>query len=203
MMNKKIIGIFVCLLFFGASITTSIGYNIKNKDSSVENKIYSPEDSYRTDWWDENWTYRKQITINHNMITGDLQNFPVLISVVSSDFIYHAQIDGDDFIFISEDNSNVYNHEIETYDSSSGKFVTWVNIPSLSSSVDKILYLYYGNPNCSSQQNTEDVWDSDYIHVWHLGDSLEDSAGSDVGNDHGTSKVAGKIGKARDLYPTC
>jgi hypothetical protein len=133
------------------------------------------------------------------MVTGDLQNFPVLISVVSSDFIDNAQSDGDDFVIISDKNSIIYNHEIEIYDSSSGNLVTWVNIPYLSSNVDTILYLYYGNSNCSSQQNPGDVWDSDYIHVWHLGDNLKDSAGSDDGNDHGTSKVAGKIGKARDF----
>ncbi|GAH13964.1 unnamed protein product, partial [marine sediment metagenome] len=45
----------------------------------------------------------------------------------------------------------------------------------------------------------EMVWDSDYIHVWHLDDNLVDSAGSDDGTNYGTEIVSGKIGKARDF----
>ena len=196
-MIKKRIVIGIIVLLIGASITTSIGINVKQNISTEKNKIYNYKDSGRYDWWNEEWEYRKQITINHDMVTGDLQNFPVLISVVSSDFSNHSQYDGDDFVFVSEDNSNIYSHEIELYDSSSGKLVAWVNIISLLSHIDTILYLYYGNPNCSSQQDPENVWDSDFIHVWHLGESLSDSAGSDDGNDHGTIKVTGKIGQAR------
>jgi len=198
-MIKKGIVIIIIVLFVGASITTSIGINVKKDFSTEKNKFYIVRASYRNDWWDKNWTYRKEITINHDKVTSDLQHFPVLISVVSSDFIEHVQIDGDDFVFVSEDNSNIYNHEIEYYESSSGKLVTWVNIPSLSSSFDTILYIYYGNSNCSSQQNIDGVWDSNYIHVWHMGDNLNDSAGSDDGTNYGTDIVTGKIGKGRDF----
>ena len=31
-------------------------------------------------WWDSNWIYRKEIIINHNKVTSNLHNFPVLIS---------------------------------------------------------------------------------------------------------------------------
>ena len=44
----------------------------------------------------------------------------------------------------------------------------WVKIPSLSSSSDTDIYLYYGNPSASSQATTTGVWDSNYKGVWHL-----------------------------------
>ncbi len=197
-MFRKGLVLAIVVLFVGVSVTITTGKINKNRvleDTTVYNILNYKED----DWWDEDWEYRKQITINHSMVTADLQNFPVLISIISSDFIDHAQFDGDDFVFVLDDNSNTFSHEIEYYKSSSGKLVAWVNITSLSSNVDTILYLYYSNPNCSSQQDPDNVWDSDYIHVWHLGESLKDSAGSDDGNDHGTSKVSGKIGQARDF----
>jgi hypothetical protein len=146
------------------------------------------------------WQYRKKITIDHTKVDGNLENFPVLISLTDPDLSDKAQNDGDDILFM--DGPGVANrlyHEIEYYEDSNGELVAWVNIPSLSSNEDTILYLYYGNPSCSSQQFPDEVWDSDYIHVWHLGDNLKDSAGSDNGNNHGTSKAYGKIGEARDF----
>jgi len=74
-------------------------------------------------------------------------------------------------------------HEIEFYDS--GDLVAWVNVTSLSSSVDTVLYLYYGNVSCGSQENVAGVWDSGYRMVQHLHQgsalSLDDSTG--FGND--------------------
>ncbi len=74
-----------------------------------------------------------------------------------------------------------------------------MNIPALSTAVDVIIYMYYGNTQCTNQEFPELVWDSNYIHVWHLGNTLKDSAGTDDGTNHGTDIVSGKIGKARDF----
>jgi len=148
----------------------------------------------------EGWFYRKQITINHSQVAGDLSDFPVLISLTDVDLRDKAQIDGDDILFM--DGSGVANrlfHEIELFNGSTGELVCWVNVPSLLSGGDSVLYLYYGNSDCDSQQYPERIWDSDFIHVWHLGDSLFDSAGFDDGNNRGTSIVSGKIGEARDF----
>jgi hypothetical protein len=59
--------------------------------------------------------------------------------------------------------------------------------------------MYYSNPDCDNQQYPIFVWDDDFLHVWHLGNSLVDTAGSDNGNNHGTSLVSGKVGDARDF----
>jgi len=59
-------------------------------------------------------------------------------------------------------------HEIEYFNQSTGVLVAWVNVSMVSSSVDTVLYLYYGNLLCSSQQNPSGVWDSHYMMVHHL-----------------------------------
>jgi len=145
------------------------------------------------DPFDDGWNFRKKITVNHSMVAGDLSDFPVLISLIDSDLASKAQVDGDDVLFM--DGSGVADrlfHEIEFFDGSSGELVCWVNVHSLSSVDDTILYLYYGNPDCSNQEFPEYVWDSNYVSVWHMsGNSyteFEDStsnsfdATNDVGN---------------------
>jgi len=142
-------------------------------------------------WWDEDWQYSKKITIDHTKVDDDLTNFPILIQNTSSDFISHAQSDGDDFVFVSGDNTTVYNHEIEKYNSTDGELIAWVNITTVSSTVDTVLYLYYGNTGASNQQNPSGVWDSNYVMVQHLnetGNTVNDSTiYGNNGNNSGTS----------------
>jgi len=64
-------------------------------------------------WWDTSWTHRNRIVINHSMITANIDNFPLLVSHTSGSYIDHAQSDGDDFVFVSNDSSTVFAHEIE------------------------------------------------------------------------------------------
>ncbi len=121
------------------------------------------------DWWNTDWNYRKLITINSSQVESTLSNFPVLINLASdSDLVAHAQLDGDDIAFVLDSDNTQLNHEIELFNDITGELICWVNIISLSSTVDTMIWMYYGNPICSSQQNPEDVWDSDYVGVWHF-----------------------------------
>jgi len=125
-----------------------------------------------------------------------LSYFPVLVSTADNDLQVKAQDDGDDILFM--DGIGVANklyHEIEHYDGSTGEFVAWVNIPSVSHDEDTVLYMYYGNPGCSSQQVPERVWDSNYLAVWHL-ETLSDSTNNDYdfSNNGASSGQTGKIG---------
>jgi hypothetical protein len=97
-------------------------------------------------------------------------------------------------------------HEIEYFDDSSGELVAWVNVPSLSSSVDTVLYMYYGNSDCSSQENIEKVWDSDYKLVYHLDETSGHHQDSTANNADSTEEsvtvqgsAAGKIGGADEF----
>jgi hypothetical protein len=117
-------------------------------------------------WWNEEWNYRKTITIEHTMVKATLQNFPVLIDIADID-LQKAQADGGDIVFIDSNNTKL-NHEIESFNWNTGHLVAWVNIPSLSSSEDTVLEMYYGNPSALNQQNASAVWDSNFTMVQHL-----------------------------------
>ncbi|MCJ7696728.1 MAG: hypothetical protein MUO73_00135, partial [Thermoplasmata archaeon] len=90
--------------------------------------------------FDYGWQYRKQITIDHTKVAGDLTNFPVLVSTIDDDLHQKVQTDGGDILFMNNAGvaTKLY-HEIETYESSSGALVAWVNVPNLSASDDTIL----------------------------------------------------------------
>ena len=122
-------------------------------------------------WWDNNWQYRKEITVNHSKVAEDLLNFPILISLeYDSNLSFNAQTYGDDIAF-TDINGVQLSHEIELFNGSTGQLIAWVKVPSLSSSVDTTLYLYYGNPVASNQQNPSGVWDSGFVMVQHLNET--------------------------------
>jgi hypothetical protein len=155
-----------------------------------------------TSWYNSNWLYRKKITIDHTKVSATLTNFPVLVNLSSdSNLASRAQSDGDDILFTSSDGTTKLSHEIEKYSSSTGELVAYVKIPSLASTTDTEIYMYYGNPSTINQQDVANVWNDNYISTWHLNGSsgvVSDSLQNKYGLIFGTSSsvVAGKIGNA-------
>ena len=133
-----------------------------------------PSDAFG-DWYDTSWDHRNKITVSLNAVTSsDLSDFPVLISLTDSDFT-QANSDGSDFVFTSSDGTTVLDHEIEKFDSSTGELIAWVNFPTLPSSSATDIYIYYeGN---TSSVNSEDVWNDDYVVVWHLDQTSTGTSG--------------------------
>jgi hypothetical protein len=153
------------------------------------------------------WLYRKKISIKASKVTDNLANFPVLISVMDPDLINKAQPDGDDIYFTGSDGKTRLKHQIESYNSGTGKLVAWVKIPSLSSSSNTELYMYYGNATASDQSDTINVWDSNYVGVWHLNetgtgtrfDSTSYYNNGTTSGYNGDEATTGKIDGADDL----
>jgi hypothetical protein len=151
----------------------------------------------------EGWEYRKMITVNHTMVAGELEYFPVLLDITDTDLREKAQDDGDDILFM--DGAGVATrlyHELEEFDDSTGQLIAWVNISSLSPTVDTSFYLYYGNLDSSNQQCPDKTWDSNFMLVQHFNErtgTLFDSTGySNDGIPYGgvTQDAVGKIGNA-------
>ena len=103
--------------------------------------------------------------------TNTLTNFPVLINLPSDASVKaHAQSSGNDILFTDSTGRNLLPFELESYNTTgNGDVTAWVNISSLSSINDTIIYMYYGNPTTISKANASGVWDSNYVGVWHLG----------------------------------
>ena len=123
-----------------------------------------------------------------------------------------ALANGDDILFTSADGTTKLRHEIESYDNVTGALRLWVKT-DLSAGEDTVLYLYYGNGAATPQQDPTNVWDGNYVGVWHLdeapdGNALTDeiidsTANAQHGNTEGaidaTDLVAAKIGQGIDF----
>jgi hypothetical protein len=117
------------------------------------------------------WSTNRTITVDASQVNGTQTNFPLLIRIASdSSIASKAQASGNDIVF-TDNASNRLDHEIESYNTTSGALVAWVRIPTLSNTTNTVLSLYYGNPNATNQQNPTGVWDSNYNVVYHLNEN--------------------------------
>ena len=145
------------------------------------------------------YAFEQTITINHSKIANtDQQDFPVLISgfypfLASVPYGGNVQnSNGWDIVFTSDAaGQNKLDHEIDSYDPTTGTVNFWVRIPTLSHTTDTVIYMLYGNAAVmASQENKAGVWKNNYLSVYHLGN------GSAVGvSDSGSAgyNLAGSV----------
>ncbi|HEY47536.1 MAG TPA: DUF2341 domain-containing protein, partial [Anaerolineae bacterium] len=141
-------------------------------------------------WLDSNWPYRKRILIQGSEVSGtsDFSNFPVLIDFdpdSDNDLKFtgnggHVGKDDGTDIFFTNDEGTKLDHEIETYDPTTGELIAWVEVSELYHSADTTIYMYYGYASAPDQQNVSGTWDEggsgDYKGVWHLNEDPTDPA---------------------------
>jgi hypothetical protein len=126
------------------------------------------------DWYTADWPYRRQITIDGGMISGNLTNFPFRFYLTGNTHISSsAHSGGKDFIFTTSDGVTRVQCENDGYLGGSGSF--WVRAPSLSNLTDATFYLYYGEGTDHSQDDCykpSGVWDKSSQIVYHLKESI-------------------------------
>jgi len=137
---------------------------------------------------------RKTITIDHTKVTGGpLLQFPLYVKLADADFANAAPL-GTDFAFVA--GTTALPFERERF--ANNELVAWVAIPSLSSTTDTVIGLYYGDPTATDLQNRAAVWDTNYQAVWHLGETtggtnaIKDSTSrANNGTDNGGLALGG------------
>ena len=163
--------------------------------------LLSSSVTYAQGWFDTDWPYRKPITIDADQVDVNFTNFPVLIDIADADLDNKAQADGDDIFFTGADGTSKLDHEIESY--SAGNLVAWVRVPSISSTADTVIYMYYGNPTAGNQENPEGVWNTSYRGVWHLHDDFLDSTTNvNDATNNGSTDAVGQIADGQDFNGT-
>jgi MSHA biogenesis protein MshQ len=158
-------------------------------------------------WFDSNWSYRKKITINASQVPNTNQtNFPVLINRTDLDWRDTAnggkvgQSDGGDILFTAADEVTKLDHEIEKYIPSTGELVAWVEVPTVSASVDTEIYVYYGNGAAANQWDIAGTWETGFKGVWHLhNDFLDSTQYNNNGSNNGSTDATGKIGDGQNF----
>jgi hypothetical protein len=164
--------------------------------------LASPNVGATLSYYGSGWTQRKTITIDHTKVNVNLPDFPMLFKNTSYDYRVFAKTNGYDFVFTDAAGVKL-SHEIENYNSSTGELVAWVKIPLISSTVDTVIYLYYGNSSAVNQEDTVNVWDSHYLGVWHMNETTGEITDSTSYNNNFTTatatytKTANTIGNAR------
>lgn len=142
-----------------------------NSSNSGHNVNWTFAGSFTTDtsgatWYNQLWLYRRKISIDHTKVSSTQTNFPVLINTTLP--AAKVQASGNDILFTAADGTTKLSHEIESYNSTTGALIAWVKVPTLSSTQDTLLHIYYGNSAAANQQSATSVWDANYKAVQHL-----------------------------------
>ena len=178
--------------------------------------------------WLSGWGKRVKLTIDHTDVTSALSNFPVLIHLsTSSGYTAHdlscvfTELQSDanrkKIAVTTSDGTTQCYVEIEKWNTASTQAWLWANVPSVSSTADTSLYLYYDKNQADNTAYVGDtgstpaqsVWDTNFRGVWHLNESsgtAKDStsyatSGTYSGSPY-TQGVSGKIDGASDFGPS-
>lgn len=158
------------------------------------------------------YTYKRVITILDAdiPIVGDLNNYVSLISFTNATLksvSNGGNVNSDSgFDIRFETTSGVkLNHELELYNATTGQVIAWVLIPTIPSTGNYSLDMYYGNASVSAtEEDIASTWAS-FIGVYHLNEPIGASATLDrtsnanhmsVVGSQLTGEIAGKINKA-------
>lgn len=106
---------------------------------------------------------------------------------------------GFDIQFTAADGSTLLEHQIERYDPLTGEYQAWVKIPSLSTSANTVIRMYYSNAAIVSDPSTDNVWDANFAAVYHLTDDFLDKTNNnnDLANNGTANNGSGQVAKSR------
>jgi len=176
----------------------------KRSSDTLQEAINNDRFFYLDPWWDSNWNHYRVLTIESDYIDNSLVNFPVLVNSTDSTLISKCD-SGDSVRFLSTDNSTEFYYEIEEW--TDAGFSVWVNISEIiTSGSDYKFLMYYNNSAASDNQDAENVWDSNYVGVWHMDDNttsqvqdstVYDNDGTKIGANEPIVSSGGKIGDAQ------
>ena len=152
---------------------------------------------------------RIQLTFSNSSRSSNLIDFPVLVRLNGSRIDYSkTNDDGSNIRFYDSDNTTPLSYEIEKWDET-GESLVWVKVPQIDAGSDTDhIFMYYGNMSLTDAQNPEDVWNSNYIGVYHM-NSLVDGYTQDSSslNKHAmnfgaSSNTTGQIGGSFYFNPS-
>ena len=115
---------------------------------------------------------------------------PILATTANGGHV--ASTTGADILFTDASGLTKINYERESYASTTGQLVAWVQVPSLSPTTDTVLYMYYGNSTggLADQRSASATWDSSYKGVYHLPNGVNLSASDSTTVNNGTISSA-------------
>ncbi|MEX0617092.1 MAG: DUF2341 domain-containing protein [Candidatus Woykebacteria bacterium] len=213
--NRKAVFIVKKGISVDGQVSTIDGFFVTNKgfDSGIA-QAGGP-----ANWYDTDWQFRKKLTVNYSQVNstgllptdpavGSHSDFPVYVNLadLGSGFFSNVQSDGGDIVVTSGDGTSKLYRELVSIDAGSNTGELWFRAPSLSTSANTELYIYYGN-SAANETNDNATWNSGYSMVLHMngsGTTVADSTGNgNTGTKRtlttGPAEIDGLIGKAQDF----
>jgi biopolymer transport protein ExbB len=126
-----------------------------------------------TAWWNDDWSYRKAITLDTTDKGGNLTQaagrVPLLIRLHPGNFQFDGvSPNGADVRFVGADGKTPLNYQIESFDPVLGVAQIWLDVPSLPASSQQTVWMYYGNEKAPALSGTSTAFDADYALVYHF-----------------------------------
>jgi hypothetical protein len=163
------------------------------------------------------WVRKCELVIQASKVDTSLTDFPVLFTqanlpsdMFDADGSNPALNGGGDIRFSTDsDGWNQLSLEIVDFttnnDPGLGTAEIWVKVDSLSSSVNKSVWVWYNKsgevqPASDSSYGSESVWDGSYKGVWHLESDFSDATvDSNDGTNYGSTNASAKIGDGQNF----
>jgi hypothetical protein len=141
-------------------------------------------------WWDCGWSHRSQIDVTYS--GHPVSNVPVYVALTDERIDFDvAASDGGDLRFVLRD--EVLPHELVLWQPG-GVTELWVRIPDLADVDD--LFLYYGNLDATSAEDSAAVWSEGYFAVLHMLDEADTLGMLDLAA-FGVEPAPGLLGKRK------
>ncbi|NQV38737.1 MAG: DUF2341 domain-containing protein [Candidatus Marinimicrobia bacterium] len=152
---------------------------------------------------------RMLLSVDNTKVSGATAHvdFPILVSITDNDLRSISNIgdmqnpSGYDIVFTSSDGNTLLDFEIENYDALTGTINAWVRIPSLSTTLNTDIYLYFNKTGIYTNPSLASTWPAHYKTVLHLNSTTFDATpnANDFSNFNTTPVLSGIIGGAREF----
>jgi biopolymer transport protein ExbB len=129
-------------------------------------------------WWNNDWKYRKEISLDLSATGADVAGtpleVPVLIRLSLANFSYFndTKPDASDFRLVAGDDKTPLKFHFEKYDVQNQMALLWVRVPQMTGGAksDKI-YAYYGNADAPNAADPSGTYDAAQVLVLPFSDT--------------------------------
>ena len=125
-------------------------------------------------WWNDQWQYRKEISLDTTASGADIQqnllDFPVLVRLHSGNFDFtRAKENGEDLRFVGADDTTLLKYHIELFDAFDEIALIWVKAGNLAPGSNQgRIWLYYGNEDAADGTDSKGSFDGMFQGVYHF-----------------------------------
>lgn len=163
---------------------------------------------------DSNWAGYDEYTSDNTKVDNANDNLMIDLRVhASADFWSNVKSDGGDIRVTNSAGDTAYSFELENFDSTAETGIVFFNSQGLQTGSDTTYRVYSGNasaslPAASDTLGAQNVWNNNYVGVWHLSESSGSANDSTSNSNDGTyqgdlpTQVSGQLGNAQDLDGT-